>query len=203
MDTLCAVINLRKSRAPIMKSSQFALAAGIAVCALLTSLSCFAQSKEAIDAAVKETVRQFNQLDPRHITIENAAAGILIFPQVTKSGVALAAEYGAGALQVNGATVGYYSFASTSVGLTAGMAKHSEIILFMTQDALDRFLKRQEWSIGADAGIALISRGAANDYDANALKKPILGFVFGEKGLIADLSFEGSKINRIDAVTYG
>jgi hypothetical protein len=43
----------------------------------------------------------------------------------------------------------------------------------------------------------LISSGAANDYDANAFEKPIRGFVFGEKGLIADLSFEGSKINKI------
>jgi lipid-binding SYLF domain-containing protein len=137
------VVNLRQSRAQIMKSSKFALAAGIAVCALLTSLSCFAQSKEAIDAAVKEAVRQFDQLDPRHVTLENTAAGIQIFPQVTKGGVALAAEYGAGALQVNGATVGYYSLASASMGLTAGMATRSEIILFMAQDALDRFLRSQ------------------------------------------------------------
>jgi lipid-binding SYLF domain-containing protein len=76
------------------------------------------------------------------------------------------------------------------------MATRSEIILFMTQEALDRFMKGQGWSIGA-AGIAVISKGLAGDYDANTFKKPVLGFVFGEKGLIADLSFEGSKINKI------
>jgi hypothetical protein len=37
----------------------------------------------------------------------------------------------------------------------------------------------------------------ADDYDSHALKKPILGFIFGEKGLIADLSLEGSKISKI------
>jgi lipid-binding SYLF domain-containing protein len=160
-------------------------------------MPCLAQSKEAIDAGVEKAVRQFNQLDRRHAMLENSAAGVLIFPQVTKGGVALAAEYGAGVLQVKGATVGYYSLASASVGLTAGMATHSEIILFLTQEALDRFLKSRGWSIGADAGIALISKGVAGDYDGSALRKPIIGFVFGESSLIADLSLEGSKINKI------
>jgi lipid-binding SYLF domain-containing protein len=79
-----------------------------------------AQSKEAIDLNVEKAIRQFNLLDARHVTLENRAAGILIFPQVTKGGVAPAAEYGAGALQIHGATVGYYSLASASVGLTPG-----------------------------------------------------------------------------------
>jgi lipid-binding SYLF domain-containing protein len=68
----------------------------------------------------------------------------------------------------------------------------------MTQEALNRFMKSQKWSIGAGTGIALISKGAAGDYDTNTLKKPILGFVFYEKGLMADLSLEGSKINKVN-----
>jgi len=204
MGTLCTATYLRKPRAfsavpssSYRQSSQLVLGVAIAVCALFTSMPCLAQSKEAIDAGVEKAVRQFNQLDSRHATLENSAAGVLIFPQVTKGGVALAAEYGAGVLQVKGATVGYYSLASASLGLTAGMATRSEIILLMTQEALDRFLRSQGWSIGADAGIALISKGVAGDYDGSAFRKPILGFVFGESGLIADLSLEGSRINKI------
>ncbi len=181
-----------------MQPRQFVLSIGIGCCALLISAACLAQSKAAIDGGVQKTLRQFEQLDRRHQELESRAAGILIFPQVTKGGVALAAEYGAGALQVQGATVGYYSLASASVGLTAGMASHSEIILFMTQEALDKFLKSRGWSIGAETGIAVVSKGAAGDYDSNTLKKPILGFVFAEKGLMADLSFEGSKIKKIE-----
>jgi lipid-binding SYLF domain-containing protein len=180
-----------------MSSLRRNLVVVIAGWALLTSTSCLAQSKDAIDRSVERAVQQFNRLDARHVTLEKKAAGILIFPQVTKGGVALAAEYGAGALQVKGATVGYYSVASASVGLTAGMATRSEIILFMTPDALDRFVKSRGWSIGADTGIALLSKGAAGDYDVNKIEKPVLGFVFGEKGLMADLSLAGSKINKI------
>lgn len=173
------------------------LTAGFALWALLASAASPAQTKAAIDVNVAEALKQFNLLNPRHEDLETRAAGILIFPQVTKGGIALAAEYGAGVLQIHRTTVAYYSIASTSVGLTAGMATHSEIVMFMTQEALDRFMKSQGWSIGADTGIALISKGVGGDYDSSTLQKPILGFIFGEKGLIADLSLEGSKINRI------
>ena len=158
---------------------------------------CFAQSKAALDAAVVETVRQFNILDPRHAALEERAAGILIFPQVSKGGLALASGYGEGALEIHGAIVDYYSIASASVGLTAGIGAHSEIILFMNPDALARFQASKGWSVAAESGIAMLSKGMANDYESAALEKPILVFVFGEKGLIADLSLRGSKIHKL------
>jgi lipid-binding SYLF domain-containing protein len=181
-----------------MQSPKFIVSVLISFCALFASASCLAQGKAAIDSGVQRALLQFEQLNPRHAVLASKAAAILIFPQITKGGVALAAEYGAGALQVHGTTVGYYSLASASVGLTAGMATRSEIIMFMTEEALDKFTKGLGWSIGAETGIAVISKGAAGDYDSNTLKKPILGFVFAEKGLMADLSLEGSKIKRIE-----
>jgi hypothetical protein len=42
-----------------------------------------------------------------------------------------------------------------------------------------------------------VSGDAGGQYDSATLNKPILGFTFGEKGLIGDLSFEGSKITKI------
>ena len=157
-----------------------------------------AQTKDIIDGSVRDALTQFIQLDRRHERLVSNAAGILVFPQVTKGGIALAGEYGEGALQVNGATVDYYSIASASVGLTAGMATHAEIILFITPDALRKFVDSRGWSIGADTSVAVISKGMSGDYDSATLKQPILVFVFGEKGLMADLSLSGSKINKIN-----
>jgi hypothetical protein len=42
-----------------------------------------------------------------------------------------------------------------------------------------------------------VSKGAGGQYDVATLGKPILGFIFHEKGLLGDLSFEGSKITKI------
>jgi lipid-binding SYLF domain-containing protein len=169
----------------------------LVLCWLFGGAQVVAQSKAIIDSNAREAVTQFYLLDKRHEPLAHRAAGALIFPQVTKGGIALAGEYGEGVLQVNGETVDYYSVASASVGLTAGMATHSEIILFMTPDALKKFIMSRRWSIGADTNVAVVSRGIAGDYDSNALEKPVLVFVFGEKGLMADLSIAGSKFNKI------
>src|SRR5260221_6074462 len=124
--------------------SIFLFATGMALCALLPCLPASAQTKSVLDAWVQDTVQQFNLIDTRHQDLEDRAAGMLVFPQVTKGGIGLASEYGEGALQVHGVTADYYSIASASVGLTAGMATHSEIILFMTSDSLDKFTKSRE-----------------------------------------------------------
>jgi lipid-binding SYLF domain-containing protein len=164
---------------------------------LLHAGAADAQARDVIDAGVRDALKQFNQLDRRNERLSDGAAGILVFPQITKGGIALAGEYGEGALLVNGATVDYYSIASASVGLTAGMATHTEVILFVTPEALRKFQVSRGWSVGADGSVAVMARGVSEDYDSVMLNKPVLVFVFGEKGLIADLSLNGSRIQKI------
>jgi len=69
--------------------------------------------------------------------------------------------------------------------------------MFMTQEALDKFTKSDGWSIGADAGVTVVTMGANGEYDSKTQQKPILAFGFAEKGLIGDLSLEGSKISKV------
>lgn len=181
-----------------MKSRNLLVGGGVAIIALFASMAALAASKAEIDASVSTAMMQFNSVNPSHRELERKAVGILVFPRVTKGGVGIAGEYGEGVLRVNHQTVGYYSVSSASVGLTLGLAKHSEVIMFMTQEALDKFTNSKGWSIGADTGVALVKVGAGGAYDTETLKKPIIGFVFGEKGLIADVSLEGTKVNSID-----
>jgi hypothetical protein len=55
--------------------------------------------------------------------------------------------------------------------------------MFMTQSALDDFMKSKGWSIGADmGGVARVNSGAGGDYHGEALKQAILGFVFARRG---------------------
>jgi lipid-binding SYLF domain-containing protein len=173
-------------------------ALAIAVASMIASPASFAASKAVIDARVDRTLHTFDQLNPEHVDLAGKAAGVLIFPRITKAGAGIGGEYGDGVLQVKGKTVGYYSVTSASIGLTLGVARHSDVILFMTQDALDSFTNSHGWAVGADTGAAFDQQGAGHDYTVQTLKKPVLTFVFGEKGLIADASLEGSKVNRID-----
>jgi len=156
-----------------MKSKALTAITGLTVLALIASAPSFARTKAEIDMSADRAMDRFYTLDPQDRDLAAKAAGVLVFGRVTKGGAGVAGEFGEGVLRINGKTVDYYSVGSASVGLTLGVGKHSEVILFMTHDALDKFTGSSNWSAGAD------------------------GFIFHEKGLLGDLSFEGSKITRI------
>jgi lipid-binding SYLF domain-containing protein len=179
-----------------MNRSYVFAAAAVTIFSLGSTLS-FAAKKGDIDEDVATTLSDFNGLNTSNAGLRKQAAGVLVFPHITKGGVGVAGEFGEGALQVNGKTVGYYSIGGASIGLTLGAAKRSEIIMFMTPDALDKFTNSDGWSMGADAGVTVVSAKATADYDTLTHKTPILAFAFGEKGLMGDLSVEGSKITKI------
>jgi lipid-binding SYLF domain-containing protein len=180
-----------------MKLNLLLAVTGLALFALIASAPSFARTKAQIDASADRAIARFYRLNPKHNELAEKAAGILIFGRVTKGGAGVAGEFGEGVLRVNGKSVDYYSVGSASVGLTLGVAEHSEVILFMTRDSLDKFTKSENWSVGADTSFALVSKGSGGQYDTATLGKPILGFIFHEKGLLGDLSFEGSKISKI------
>jgi lipid-binding SYLF domain-containing protein len=171
--------------------------AGLTLFALVTSPASYARTKAEINASADKALQRFYAISPRNKELADKSAGVLIFGRVTKGGAGIAGEFGEGVLRVSGSAVDYYSVTSGSVGLTLGVAHHSEIILFQTPAALDKLQKSDNWSVGADASFALVKKGAGGQYDTETLSKPILGFIFHEKGLLADLSFEGSKITKI------
>jgi lipid-binding SYLF domain-containing protein len=171
---------------------------GLLVLTLGASVAARAESKQEIDVTVKETMQRFTNANPAHAELLRKAVGVLVFPRITKAGAGIGGEHGNGALLKGGSIVGYYSLTSASLGLTLGAGQRSEVLLFMTREALSKFEASHTWNVGVDAQVALVSQGAGGQYDTDTLGKPILGFVFDEKGLIGDLSLKGSKIKRIE-----
>jgi lipid-binding SYLF domain-containing protein len=121
---------------------------------------------------------------------------MLVFPSITKVGVGIGGEYGKGALRRGMRTEGYYAFSSGSIGLQLGAEKRSIVIMFMTQDALKKFLESSGWSVGADASYAVPEQGQAAQ--AQTLAKPVVIYIFGATGLMFNASVEGSKIEKLD-----
>ena len=64
----------------------------------------------------------------------------------------------AGALQVGGKTVSYYSLAGASLGFQAGAEKYDMIILFVTDEALKKFRASKGWEAGVDAEVTMIAQ---------------------------------------------
>jgi lipid-binding SYLF domain-containing protein len=167
-----------------------------AIAALAGSVA-LALDTAALDQQVSATLQSFYALSDKNKYLADNAAGVLVFPGITKAGAGIGGEHGDGALLVNGKTVGYYSSSGASVGLTLGVSRHSEVILFQTAAARDKFVNGKDWSIGADASVAVAKKGAGGNYDNQTLSKPVIAFVFGEQGLMGDASLAGGKISKI------
>lgn len=173
------------------------LITGIFAAATITLSAVAFTATADLDTRVKDTLNHFYAQNPQNHDLVANAAAVLVFPSVTKAGAGVGGEYGQGALKVGTETAGYYKVTGASVGATLGAARHSEVIVFKTAEARDKFISKKDWTIGADLGVAVAKRGAGRDYDTETLQKPVVAFVFGEKGLIADASIEGAKLTRL------
>ena len=130
--------------------------------------------------------------------VANKAVAILVFPTVVKAGFGIGGEYGEGALHIRGRTAGYYNIISASIGFQFGAQARSVIIMFMTEAALANFQRTDGWKVGVDGSVAIITIGAGGQIDTNSIRSPVVGFIFDQKGLMYNLTLEGSKISRID-----
>jgi lipid-binding SYLF domain-containing protein len=157
----------------------------------------YAVSAEDIDAGVDIALKTLRDTRGGGDVIDKAK-GLLVFPGVFKAGFGIGGEYGEGALRIHGKTVDYYSTAAASIGFQLGGEKKSIIIAFMTDDAFKNFRDSMGWKIGADASVAVIAIGAGSTISTQVANKPIVAFVFGEKGLMYDLSLNGAKVTKIE-----
>jgi lipid-binding SYLF domain-containing protein len=174
---------------------------GIILLALVASLSAMKSANAAsgaeIDANVRATLGEFFREIPSSHELANKAAAILVFPTIVKAGFGIGGEYGEGALHIRGRTAGYYNIISGSIGFQFGAQARSVIIMFMTPAALAAFQRTDGWKIGVDGSVTIIAIGAGGAIDTNSVRSPIVGFIFDQKGLMYNLTLEGSKISRI------
>ncbi len=156
----------------------------------------FAATAREIDVSVDVALERFNKEIPGADSFINKAKGVLVFPEVIKAGFVVGGEYGEGALRIDGKTVEYYNTIAASLGFQLGAQTKTIILVFTSENALRKFRKSDGWKAGVDGSVALISLGAGDSLDTVSAKDPIVAFVFGQKGLMYNLTLEGSKFNK-------
>lgn len=175
------------------KTRIFSLA--LIAAALLQPALVFAESAQVTEQKVNETIVRFkDEVNGANVFLDQAV-GYLVFPRVIKVGIGIGGETGEGALRIGGKTDGYYRTSAGSIGFQLGVQAKSILIAFMTKDSLDKFRNSDGWKIGLDGSVALIDLGAGKTIDTNNIKDPVVGFIFGSKGLMYNLTLEGSKIH--------
>jgi lipid-binding SYLF domain-containing protein len=159
-----------------------------------------AASAHEIDVGVNETLDRFFSKIGGARELANKSVGILVFPSIVKAGFGVGGEYGEGALRLRGerGSVAYFNTISASFGFQLGVQERSVIIMFMTEQALNQFRRTKGWKVGVDGSVAIVTVGIGGSIDTNKITSPVIGFVLDPKGLMYNLTLEGSKISRID-----
>jgi lipid-binding SYLF domain-containing protein len=183
-----------------------AASAGMAGLGLLSSIGCTTTSgrsadpavrRQQIDSSVDEALSRLKREVPTSVGLLDSAKGVLVFPNVVSGGFVVGGSRGTGALRKGGQTAGYYTTTALSVGLLAGGQSQAVFILFMTEDALQRFEASSGWTAGADGSVALMNIGASAQVTTQTAQQPIVGYVLTNAGLMANLSLDGTRIVRI------
>ena len=172
-----------------------------AVATLLLAAACGngvgSNGAQIIDARVDSTLNFLESTYPATRDLREKSVGMLVMPLVTEAGFGIGGSYGEGALQVNGVTVDYYSAAQASFGLQIGAQQYAHALYFMTEDALADFRASPGWAAGADIEYTISNRGENISAETTTALDPIIGVVFGQTGLLAGASVEGTKYTRI------
>jgi len=126
------------------------------------------------------------------------AKGILVFPSIIKAGFIVGGQYGEGALRKGGKTVGHYNTVAASYGLQAGAQSFGYALFFMTDSALKYLDKSDGWEIGTGPSVVIVDEGMARALTTTTAKDDVYAFFFSQKGLMAGLGLQGSKISKIN-----
>ncbi len=156
-----------------------------------------ALTKNEIDAGVSAILTRFQKEVKGGAEYLKAAKGVLVMPHLTKAGFIVGGQYGQGALEEEGKTVQYYSLVSGSLGYQIGAEQYDMVIIFMTNEAMDKFRKSEGWEAGVDAEVTHIKAGANLSVETLRSQHPVAGFVFDQTGLMAGVSLKGAKFTPI------
>jgi lipid-binding SYLF domain-containing protein len=169
---------------------------GIFTIAILTPCTAFAASRAEIDQNVDFALQKLYDSSPAAKRLSAKAKGILVFPSIVKAGFIFGGQYGDGALLINGRTAGYYRTVSFSYGLQAGVQSFGYALFFMTQPAMNYLWKSGGWEIGVGPSIVIVDKGLAKSLTTTTAKDDIYAFFFDQKGLMAGLGLQGTKIMK-------
>jgi lipid-binding SYLF domain-containing protein len=161
-----------------------------------SSESCAATARE-INVSVDVTLKNFYNDVKGAKKYLKTAKGVLVFPSVYKAGFGFGGEYGEGALRMRGKTIEYYSTVAGSFGFQLGAQKKTLILVFTQKEALKSFRESNGWKAGVDGSVALVTVGIGGSIDTENIKDPIVAFAFDQKGLMYNLTIEGSKFTKI------
>ena len=189
-----------KTTATLQPIAQLLL--GIVLVALAAPLAA-ADDRPGLDADVHTAIALLRDTNPAAAALAPNVRGALVFPNVTKAGFIVGALYGNGALvkpkQGGGYYIDeYYSMAAASYGFQVGVQSFGYVLALMSDAAVEHVETSSGWDLGIGPSIVIVDSGVAKTLTAETAKGDVYAFTFGQKGLMAGMGLQGSKITRLD-----
>ena len=131
-------------------------------------------------------------------SIVRDAQGVLVCPTITKAGFVFGGEGGTCAMQINGITKEYYRISAFKAGLLAGGETYSLLVVFNDRSALAEFREGdRNWQIGGNFSASVGKKGPQGGFDTKTMGATSTVFVYGQKGLMGDISVDGSTFKKL------
>ncbi len=151
-----------------------------------------------LQAEAQAALSDLYRITPSAKVLGEKAKAVLVFPSITKGGFVVGGQYGKGVLFKNGRASGYYSTTAASWGLQAGIQKFGYALFFMEDADLAYINQSEGWEVGVGPNITVVDKGLATSLSSTTLRSGVYAFFFEQKGLMAGLGIQGTKISRID-----
>lgn len=157
-----------------------------------------AASAAELDREAGAALERLYQQQPSARVLGRSAKGILVFPSMMKAGFLFGGQIGEGVLWKNRRVAGFYNSVAASYGLQAGVQTFSYALFFMTDQSLRQLEETYGFELGVGPSLVVVDQGVARSITSNTLTSDVYAYVFGQKGLMAGIGIQGSKITRID-----
>jgi lipid-binding SYLF domain-containing protein len=152
---------------------------------------------EQLNRDSDQALQRLYESHPSVETLSRNARAILVFPNVVKAGLVFGGAYGEGELKQGSKIDGYYNSVTGSWGFQAGIQSYGYVVLLMTDRAVNYLHRTQGWEIGVGPTVVIVDEGMAKNLSTSTLKDDAYAFIFDQKGLMAGVSVEGTKISPI------
>jgi len=180
-----------------IKTAATVLLALITLSVLAVSRPAVAADAAAIDRESRAALQKLYATTPAAKVLGEKAKAILVFPSILKAGLIVGGQGGNGAMIVDGKTTGYYNIAAASYGLQAGVQEFGYVMFLMTDSARSYVNKSGGWEVGVGPTVVVVDAGMAKSLTTTTGKEDVYAFIFSQKGLMAGLGIQGSKITKI------
>jgi lipid-binding SYLF domain-containing protein len=187
----------RLPRSAVVRVALVVLPALPALLAIALPPPAQAASASELGRDANAALQSLYRSQPSAKLLGSKAKAVLVFPSMVKAGFMFGGQIGEGALLKNGRAAAFYNSVAASYGLQAGLQSFGYALFFMNDKALAQLDATRGFEVGVGPSIVIVDEGVGRSLTTNTLTSDVYAFIFSQKGLMAGLGIQGSKITRI------